>query len=315
MISIPLLLITLVGSFILLIWSADRLVLNALGAAQRWRISPALMGMTVLALGTSLPEILISALAAATDRLNMAVANIQGSNIANLGLVLGLVLCLAPLPGRFQAALAGVMTGSALLLGVFLWNLTLTRSEGMLLLVASLGWLYWMAKMAQHDRTQTTETRNTTSKWLLSLILVLLLVLVLISARALVWSASHVAIWLGLSERLIGLTLLAVGSSLPELVTTLAAAKRGEHGLVLGNLAGSNIINILLGVALLALLGPGPVTRASFYVDWIFMITITVMILLLWWLYRHRAIGRGWGILLLGCYTVYLIFNFGLLAQ
>jgi cation:H+ antiporter len=318
MTSVALLLVTLLGSFILLIWSADRLVIQAVGAAQRWRISPALIGMTVLALGTSLPEIMISSLAATTSRLNMAVANLQGSNIANLGLVLGLVLCFAPLQfkGRFEKTLPLLFGLSAILFGAMLWDLNITRIDGLLLLLAGLGWLFWMTRMAQRDRRQWSGPAPTGSSWILSLLIVLLLALVLISANALVWSASGLAEWLGLSERFIGLTLLAVGSSLPELVTTLAAARRAEHSLVLGNLAGSNIINLLLGGGLLALLGPGTVGLTTGLIDYSFMLALTLAVLGLWW-YKGQyqsSLEQIWGLLLIACYTVFMLINYGYFA-
>lgn len=318
MTSMLVLLVTLIGSFTLLIWSADRLVIQAVGAAQKWRISPALVGMTVIALGTSLPEIMISSLAAMSGRLNMAVANLQGSNIANLGLILGLVLCFAPLKlqGTFAKTLPLMFGLSALLFGVMLWNLEITRRDGLLLLLISLGWLIWMTRQAQQDRHQWPEPASAGSTWVLSLAIVGLLALVLVSANTLVWSASGLAQWLGFSERFIGLTLLAVGSSLPELVTTLAAARRAQHGLVLGNLAGSNVINLLLGGALLAILGPGSVAPTTGWVDYSFMLALTLAVVLLWWHkgQRQAALARGWGFLLIACYTVFILINYGYFA-
>lgn len=318
MTSMLVLLVTLIGSFTLLIWSADRLVIQAVGAAQKWRISPALVGMTVIALGTSLPEIMISSLAAMSGRLNMAVANLQGSNIANLGLILGLVLCFAPLKlqGTFAKTLPLMFGLSALLFGVMLWNLEITRRDGLLLLLISLGWLIWMTRQAQQDRHQWPEPASAGSTWVLSLAIVGLLALVLVSANTLVWSASGLAQWLGFSERFIGLTLLAVGSSLPELVTTLAAARRAQHGLVLGNLAGSNVINLLLGGALLAILGPGSVAPTTGWVDYSFMLALTLAVVLLWWHkgQRQATLARGWGFLLIACYTVFILINYGYFA-
>lgn len=313
MISIALLLSTLLGSFILLLWSADRLVSTALSIAQRWRISPALVGMTVLAIGTSFPELMISAVAAAQGSVNMAVANLQGSNIANLGLVLGCVLCVAPLPlkGRFDIILPMILLLSAAVFGGFIADLKLARIEGIILLVASIGWVFWLARRARSDRHETPSTSLLSSPWPLLLLMILLLGLVLVSARALVWSASGLAPWLGMSERMIGLSVLAVGSSLPELVTTLAAARRAEHSLVLGNIAGSNIINLLLGGALVALIGPGQLTAATRAPDLLVLIGFTIGVIALWWWHRQRSLRRGWGWLLLACYTLYIVMNYG----
>lgn len=304
----------LMASFVMLIWSADRLVIATVSAAQKWRISPALAGMTLLAVGTSLPEIMISAVAARTDNLNMAVANLQGSNIANLGLVLGLVLLVAPLKNRFEPAMAFMLGLSAMIFWLVIGDLTITRLDGVLLLIGSLAWVYGLTRKAQHDRLHTPQPDGPPSMRLIPLWIGLLLGLVLISAHALVWSATGIAQSLGISERLIGLTLLAVGSSLPELVTTLAAARRAEHGLVLGNLAGSNIINLLLGGGLLAVLGPGSVTAPTRSIDATTMVLLTLGVVFLWWWKDHRqdTITRSWGFLLVACYTVFIVVNFGL---
>lgn len=301
----------------LLLWSADRLVTTALRVAQQWRISPALVAMTVLAIGTSLPELFISSISAAQGSLNMAVANLQGSNIANLGLVLGSVLCVAALPlrGRRQTTLMITLTLSVGLWGVFIFDLQLTRFEGVILALASIGWIFCLTRMAFTDRTESQSGYEDVSKWPKLLLLVWLLALVLLSARALVWAASGIAPWLGLTERVIGLSVLAVGSSLPELVTTLAAARRAEHGLVLGNIAGSNIINLLFGGALVALIGPGQLTAATRSPDLIVLILLTLGVLSLWLLQRQSTLSqstikRRWGWLLLACYTVFIVMNY-----
>jgi cation:H+ antiporter len=319
MIPIPLLLALLLASFAMLIWSADRLVITAVNAAQRWRISPALVGMTVLAIGTSFPELMISALAAAQGSLDMAVGNLQGSNIANIALVLGLVLCVAhlPLKGRFERTLPSILVLSAALFGILIADLRLSRMDGLWLFLASAAWLLWMTRMARHDRQQAAspDQQSAPSNQPMFWRLIILLAVVLVSARVLVWSASGLADWLGWSERLIGMSLLAVGSSLPELVTTLAAARRSAHSLVLGNIAGSNIINLLLGGALVGLIGPGQLASETRSPDFLFLLAVTLGLVALWWFkaQRQQPMQRGWGWLLIGCYTMFMIINFGYL--
>lgn len=254
-------LLALILGFVTLVWSADRFLSGAASTATHLGVSKLLIGLTVVSLGTSAPEILVAFAAAIDGNALLAVGNAIGSNIANIGLVLGITAMIAPLPfsqGVLRTELPWLL-GATLLTLVLLFDLRLSVIDGLLLL-AALG--YVLYRLATYQGGGGEDVGDALQEELeelpqLSLGRALFwlaagLVVLLISARVLVWAAVEVAGWLGVSELVIGLTIVAVGTSLPELAATVGAALKGHTDIAIGNVVGSNILNL---VAVLAVPG------------------------------------------------------------
>ena len=254
-------LLALILGFVALVWSADRFLSGAASTATHLGVSKLLIGLTVVSLGTSAPEILVALAAAIDGNALLAVGNAIGSNIANIGLVLGITAMIAPLPfsqGVLRTELPWLL-GATLLTLVLLFDLQLSRLDGFLLLGA-LG--YVLYRLATYQGGATEDVSDVLQEELEELPQLSLgraifwlaagLVVLLVSAQILVWAAVEVAEWLGVSELVIGLTIVAVGTSLPELAATVGAALKGHTDIAIGNVVGSNILNL---VAVLAVPG------------------------------------------------------------
>ncbi|GGK02110.1 calcium/sodium antiporter [Alloalcanivorax dieselolei] len=302
-------LLTSVIALMVLSWSSDRFVTGAAGLSLKLGLSPALVGLTLVAFGTSAPEILVSATAALSDSSALAVANALGSNIANMGLVLALTLLWRPVPcpqdSRHQVLSVCLLVTA--LAGVVLIDGRLTRVDGVLLLagLTVLAVATWKRKALMEAPPRDNPEGGRGRDLLLFLGG---LVLLLISARALVWGATEVARQLGVGEALIGLTLVALGTSLPELATCLAATRRGHGELALGNVLGSNILNLLMVLPMPALLGPGRLADPALLDrDYTAVVLLTLVMALGMMLAVRRPLGRGTGLALLAGYGVYLM--------
>ena len=244
----------------LLVWGADRMVVGAAVTANNMGISPMLVGLTVVGFATSLPEILVSATAALHGAPNLAIGNALGSNIANIGLVLGIAAIMRPLEVHSQTLSRElpVMLAVSVLPVLLFPDQTLGRADGIFLLLVFIGFLYWIIKLGikthGHDPIETEYSEDIPigisagKAWLW--IAVGLTVLVL-GSEFLVYGAKGFAQALGITELVVGVTILAVGTSLPELAVSLVSVRKGHHGLALGNIIGSNAFNTLavLGVA------------------------------------------------------------------
>lgn len=300
--------VVLVVALIILAKAADQLVLGAARLALRLRISAVVVGAVVIGFGTSLPEMLVSGLAAAGGQGGIAIGNIIGSNVANMSLVLGVAAVVAPLAVasstlRREApiSVAGVIGLALLMQGDF------SRMEGVVLLVALVGALGWVIVAGRDDTTlgdeveefigDDTTLRNEVFRTLLGL------VGVVAAAQALVWSATRIAEQIGLTGGFVGFTLVAIGTSLPELVTSISAARRNEADLVIGNLLGSNMFNSLAIGGMIALLAPGPIDDQSLTrTGAILMVVAAVGAWML--MITTRRVKRWEGVLLLVFYTL-----------
>jgi cation:H+ antiporter len=256
----------LVGGLVALTLGADRFVVSAARISESLGISPILIGALVIGLGTSAPEMLVSALAAGRGEIDIAVGNIVGSNTANMTLVLGATALVAPAVARTRTIRREgfTMFVGLVALSVLLWDRTLTRWEaiglGAGMLVAAAVLVYWA-------RTDVEEGLVSPEKewWEGSVgrevsIGLATLAVTLVGADLLVRGASRLAADLGITAAFVGLVIVAVGTSLPELATAMAAARRGETDLVLGNVLGSNLFNSLAVAAIAGLIGPGAVS-------------------------------------------------------
>lgn len=284
----------LIAGLLLLIWSADRFVEGASATARHFAVPPLLVGMVIVGFGTSAPELVVSALAASQGNPSLALGNAWGSNIVNMGLILGVTALVAPIQVRSQVLrkelplLIGVSALSALLV----WDLSLSRTDAIVLLTAFALLMGWSTReaMTHGDDALAQETDAELQAHALplprALLWLVLGLLVLVGAsRLLVWGAVEIAQGLGVSDLVIGLTVVAVGTSLPELASCVAAARKGEDDIALGNVLGSGLFNTLAVVGLAGVIAPMDLEPAALTRDLPVMAGLTLL------LYQ---MGRGW---------------------
>jgi cation:H+ antiporter len=310
--------LAVIAGLAVLTWSADRFVLGAAGLARTLGVTPLLIGLTVVAFGTSAPEIIISVLASLQGSPGLAVGNAIGSNIANIGLVLGVAALIAPLTvaSRVLRREFPVLLVVTLLGFLLLADGVLGVRDGLVLLAGLLLLTVWLVRqgMAQNGEINplATEVEESLPPGLslpMALFWLLLgLALLLLSSRTLVWGAVEIAQALGVSELVIGLTIVAIGTSLPELAASVAAALKGENDLAIGNIVGSNLFNLLAVLAIPGILAPAAVENAVVFRDYPLMLGLTVL-LFVFALTGGRKAGqiRRWqGTILLGLFAGYL---------
>lgn len=275
--------------FVLLTKAADVFVDGAANVAHGLRVSPVVIGAVIVGFGTSAPELLVSGLAAFNDDLDLGVGNVVGSNVANLTLVLGSAAVIVPifvtravLKREAPLSLAAVCLFAVFTIG------GLNRTEGIILgvgLVLALGWIMSSGKVDPLDAIAIDEGTTVQSQLMRTLVGLAGTVL---GAQLLVWGALTVADEAGLTEGFVGFTLVAVGTSLPELVTAVVAARKAETELILGNLLGSNIFNSLGVGSVIALLGPGPIADGSLKTIGIAVMVATATIAYVFMVTRKR---------------------------
>lgn len=307
------LLAVLIG-FAVLIWAADRFIVGAGATARNLGLSPLFVGLTVVALGTSAPEILVSAIAAYNGNPGLAIGNALGSNITNVGLVLGTAALVAPLTLRSRTLKREfpVLLGIMALAWLVLMNGTLGMYEGMILLAAIVPLLWWMVVIGRtsdlHDPI-TVEYEAEIPKIGTGRALIWLLVglaALLGSSHAVVWGAVELAELLGVSDTVIGLSIIAIGTSLPELAASVMGAIKKEHDIAVGNVLGSNMFNLLAVLGMPGLIAPGPVPREILVRD--FPVMAAIAVALVFFAYGHRGpprLGRWAGAVLLVAFVCY----------
>jgi len=316
-------LLAIACGFALLTWSADRFVVGASAIAYNLEISPLIIGLTIVSIGTSAPEILVSAVAAWQGNSGLAVGNALGSNIINIGLVLGVAALLMPLNvhssivRRELPVLLLIMVIAMLLL----LDGTLGRLDGALLLGGMCLLLYWVTRVgikSGEDRdpmsAEFAEEIPTNVGMGKAIFWVLAgAVLLLVSSRLLVWGAVSVAHAMGVSDLVIGLTVVALGTSLPELAATVMSALRNEHDIAIGNVLGSNMFNLLAVLGLPGLIHPAPIEAVVMTRDYPVMTGFTVLLFVMaYGRQGPRRINRlGGGMLLaaFGAYQTLLYFH------
>ena len=307
----------------LLVWSADRFVDGAAATSRYLGLSPLLIGMLVIGFGTSAPELMVSALAASQGNPGLALGNAYGSNIANIGLILGLVALIAPLSvhsGVLRRELP-ILCAATLLAAWQLRDGRISTPEAIVLLVALaafIGASIWQGRQAGAATDPlASEADHSLDRHPMSLKASLLwtlvgLVLLVASSRLLVWGAVAIAQAFGVSDLIIGLTVVAIGTSLPELASSISALRRGEHDLVLGNVVGSNLFNTLGVVGLAGVITPIQVGGEVLARDWPVMaaMTLAMTVFAIGIKGRGGRINRLEGALLLAVfvgYTAYLV--------
>ncbi|WP_444999412.1 calcium/sodium antiporter [Halomonas mongoliensis] len=292
-----------------LLWSAERFVGAAAATAHRAGMSTLLVGMTVVALGTSAPEMVVSTVAALDGIPDLAIGNALGSNIANIGLVLGVTALVVPIPVRFSLVRRELplLLGATGLAGYALANGILGRFDALFLLLLLVFSLWWLFRADTPDAPDASagEIPDMALPRALAWLAATLLVLA-VGSRSVVWGASELARGLGVSELAIGLTVVAIGTSLPELAACVASALKRHHDIAIGNVIGSNLFNLLAVLPIPGLLAPGPSDPAAAARDYPVMLALTLALgmLLLW--QRRGRIGRLHGALLAASYLGYL---------
>ena len=277
-----------VGLF-LLIWSADRFVEGASSIARIMGISPLVVGMVIVGLGTSAPEMLVSATAALQGNPGMGIGNAIGSNITNITLVLGLtaIFYVLPVHSRMLKQEIPLVLSSAVLAWWLIADGYFSRLDGIILIICMIALLIWMLLQAKKDRhfhdpliDETIEELPEKMPLKHSVTWTFAgLILLLISSKLLVWGASNIASLMGISDLVIGLTIVAIGTSLPELAATLSSARKGETDLAVGNIVGSNLFNTLAVLAIPALIQPFELPKGVLDRDIIVMLVLTLVLL------------------------------------
>ena len=294
---------------ILLYYGGDFLVTGSLRLAQALKISPFIIGATVIGFGTSTPELAVSVMASLYDSGDLALGNIIGSNIANIGLVLGITALIVPLTiekQRFANEYPPLLITS-LIIVIFSWNNYLSMIEGFIMLSLLVVYLWRAFRTKENIDTPLLEESHLFSKskgTTFQIFLVILgIAMLIIGANWMVEGSTGIARELGVSEWFIGVSIVALGTSLPELTSSLIAAKRGHGEMAIGNVFGSNIFNILMVIGTASLIKPLSI-REEIYTDLIYATTLTCLLLLL--IRMGHVINKRDGLILSVCYGSYI---------
>lgn len=300
----------LIAGFLLLIKGADWFVDGSAGVARRFRVPTLIIGMTIVAMGTSAPELAVSTAASFKGNNSIAISNVIGSNIFNLMVVCGACALFQPLSIK-TSTLKIEFPVSILAAGIFLvlcWmGMSLNRVEGAILMLLFLCFLLWMVRSAKKSREETEEEEVEKSMPIFKCVLYIPIGIaaIVLGGDLVVDSASAIATSFGLSQTLIGLTIVAFGTSLPELVTSLVAAKKGDADMALGNVIGSNIFNVLLILGVAGLVSPMAVLTENI-IDGVLLMAMSLVTFLFAWI--RSNISRGEGIVMLLMYAAYIFY-------
>ena len=316
--------LAVLAGFALLIWSADLFVSGASATARNLGVSPLIIGLTIVGLGTSAPEILVASIAAFGGNPGLAVGNAIGSNITNIALVLGATAVVVPLTVhssilRREYPLLFIATTVALLLVIFDNHLGWIDAILMLLLLTAL--MYWIVRQALQQRNcnknDQCEKDPLTSEFeqeipldmpmgKAQLLLFTGIILLLFSSKLLVWGAINIATTFGVSDLIIGLTIVAIGTSLPELAASIMSARKGEHDIALGNIIGSNMFNTLGVLGVTGLIHPTLLTDGVLSRDLPIMAGLTIIMFIM--AFGRKTVGqitRTEGAILLAIFAAY----------
>lgn len=313
-------LLAIVIGLVVLVWSADRFVDGAASAAKHFNIPALLIGVVIIGFGTSAPELVVSALASAEGNPGIALGNAYGSNITNIALILGITALVSPIVVDSQArsSTLPLLTLASFFAALLLFDDYLSRLDAIGLLAAFaalMGWTIYqgMREQAAADIPLPKELQDGLAHPMplkFALIwLVIGLVLLIASSRLLVWGAVEIAQGLGVSDLIIGLTIIAIGTSLPELASSVVAARKGEHDMVVGNILGSNVFNTLAVVGLAGVISPLEVGHEVLTRDVAMMLGLTLSLFVLGYARKggNGLITRGKGLVLVGAYVMYTL--------
>ncbi len=308
--------VALIFGLALLVWSADLFVDGSAASARHFGIPPLLIGMVIIGFGTSAPEMVVSAFAAFHGNPGIAVGNAYGSNIANIALILGVtaVICPIAVHSRVLRQELPILTAVMALAAYQIWDGAVTRVDSLVLLSVFGGlmsWTIWKGLRQSPDALGSEMNRELESRVMpFSRAMVRLLVglvLLLASSRLLVWGAVEIAHGCGVSDLIIGLTVVALGTSLPELASSAVATRKGEHDIAIGNVLGSNLFNTLAVVGIAGVIHPISLAPEVFSRDMLVMAVLTLSLFLIGYGFKGRPgrINRYGGAGLLACYVGY----------
>ncbi|MGN0334795.1 MAG: calcium/sodium antiporter [Lachnospiraceae bacterium] len=293
--------------FLMLVKGADWFVDGSSGVAEKFGIPQLVIGLTIVAMGTSAPEAAVSITAALKESADITVGNVVGSNILNILIILGLASAITPIrvaKTTIRYELPFMFLVTFLLLGLGCTDGKIEFREGLVFIFVFLLYLAYMFRMAKTKQEETEENHTGNSVVKLILMAAVGLVLIVWGSDVTVDAATYLAEMFGVSERFIGLTIVALGTSLPELFTSVAAARKGKADIAIGNIVGSNIFNILFVVGISSLIVPVPFA-SGFVIDCLAAAGSGVI---LWMLaFKDQRLDRKGGILMLICYAVYFI--------
>jgi len=299
----------------LLVWGADRFVDGAASVAKNLRVPPMVIGLTIVSLGTSLPEMIVAAMAALDGNRNLGIGNVIGSNIANIALVLGVTALIIPLAVQSMTLRREmpVLMLVTFLAFALLADGVLSQIDGIILIVGLVLMMGWITRIGMQDRHDpmieefTDSIPENMSMQSSILWFIVGLVVLIVSSRMVVWGAVEIAHFFGVSDLVIGLTIVAIGTSLPELVASIAGALKGEADLAIGNVIGSNMFNLLAVLAMPALIHPGAFAQEALLRDFPIMLGFTVALLLVSFGFKVGGkINRFEGGLLVSGFSGYL---------
>ncbi|HQB38497.1 MAG TPA: calcium/sodium antiporter [Deltaproteobacteria bacterium] len=310
--------IAIVAGLALLVWSADRFVEGAASTARHFGMPPLLIGMVIVGFGTSAPEMVVSAISASQGNPGIALGNAYGSNITNIALILGVTALISPIIVHSQVLRKELPILTAVT-ALAVWQLRdgkLSRMDAVLLLAVFGGLMVWtiysglrtraddFGREVEDELQQHAMPLKVALGWLGAGLLMLI-----VSSRILVWGAVEIAHSLGVSDLVIGLTIVAVGTSLPELASSVIAARKGEHDIALGNILGSNLFNTLAVVGIAGCIQPMPVGMDILSRDMLTMGALTVSLFFFSYGFRGTGrINRVEGGILLACYAGYTVY-------
>ncbi len=295
--------ISLVSGFILLMWSADVFTNNGAKIARIFNISPLIIGLLIFGFGTSAPEMLVSGLAAYSGHPEMSVGNAFGSNIFNIGLVLGITALILPIQVEKSVLKKEwvFLILSTLVAGLLLLDQYLSFYDGLILLALLILFLFYVFKQSKKDSLNGIDDVdskiNNKEKGKTWLLLIVSLVILISSAKLVVWSGTVLASIFGVPELIIGLTVVALGTSLPELAVSISSALKKQHEMVIGNIIGSNIFNTLGVLAIPGLISPFKIPTELLSRDYIYIFILTFLIVIL--SFKDKKINRFGGFVLL----------------
>ena len=310
-------LLAIVLGFALLVWSADRFVDGAASTAKHLGMPSLLIGILIVGFGTSAPEMVVSAIAAYEGNPGLALGNAIGSNIVNIALILGITAIVAPIAVNSKIVKKEIplLLLIVLFTGYLLLDNTLTLFEGVILLAGFFALVLWSVFAAFRSRGDSFEDQMDIelNEDIMSLKvgimwLVFGLILLIASSRLLVWGAVGVANSFGVSDLIIGLTIVALGTSLPELAASVIAARKGEHDIAIGNVVGSNMFNLLAVIGIAVVIAPmNNIPLEVLQRDWIIMLLLTIALFVMAYGFKGRdgRINRVEGTILILCYVAY----------
>ena len=307
----------IIAGFAILVWSADKFVDGAAATAKHLGMPTLLIGIIIVGFGTSAPEMVVSAIAAMEGNTGLALGNAIGSNIVNIALILGITAIIAPITvnSNIVRKEIPILLLIVLFSGYLLFDNTLTFVEGVILLFgffALVGWSIYAAIKGKGDALES-EMEDELIEHAMSLKvgiiwLIIGLVLLIASSRLLVWGSVGVATEFGVSDLIIGLTIVALGTSLPELAASIIAARKGEHDIAIGNIVGSNMFNILAVIGIATVIAPmNNIPLEVLQRDWVVMLVVTIALLVMSYGFRAKngVINRVEGTILILCYVAY----------